>query len=214
MRAVFPKNVHWWICSWVSDPDFQSSMFRRIFICCILLGIVIGFSLFRGATDKVTAPVAVDSPTSPELTARDFTSAPSSSSDSLSASLKPATFVTLQDISSLSDSAQFEEAYQHLSSELVQELVRLRATRDRDRVISRITPVAQKFYYLKKARKSFDEAPVFHLPESFRSEIQNLEELWSSNDILAQAADSVFAHMEILDREHIPYQLREKLQNQ
>lgn len=190
-------------------------MLRRTSVYCLCLGvIIIGFLLSRRAPHQGTAPVAVGSPASSDTSASQLPKTPSSSPASLPTPLQPVTPVTLQDISSLSDPAQFNKIYQQLTSELIHELIQLRTTRDQDRVISRITPVAQKFYYLKKAHRSLDDAPPFHLPQNFRPDIEDLEDLWNNNHVLAQAADSVFAHMELLDGEHIPYQLREKVLTQ
>lgn len=186
-------------------------MLRIISIFVLFVGVIIGLFLSRGVSDQGVAPAVAGLSASSGPSTRSLPSHPSSSSASLSVLFPPFNPVTLQDISVLSDPAEFNGFYERLSSELISELIQLRTTRDHDRVISRITPIAQKFYYLKKAQQSLDDVPAFHLAQSFGPGIQNLEDLWSSNDILAQAADSVFSHLELLDGEHVPYQLREKV---
>ncbi|MEP4076207.1 hypothetical protein [Haloferula sp.] len=187
-------------------------MLRKISICVLLIVVVvIGVLLTRRVPDQGPAPVAEIVPDSSATHLRKF---PPSSRTSDSTPLQPAAPVTLEDISSLSDPAQLNGVYENITSELIGELTKLRSTRDGDRVASRITPIAQKFYYLKKAHQSLDDAPPFNLPRSFRPDIQELEELWDSNSILAQSTDSVFAHMDLLDGEHVPYQLREHVLTQ
>lgn len=183
---------------------------KKIFITCLFLGAVItGILLSRRAPQKDTAPVAANTPVlSPSAIPPN---PPAPSPAPFPTPLQPTPPVTLQDISTLYSPAESNDYYQRLTSELIVEIFQLRNYRDEDRIASRLNPVAQKFYYLKKRHLSFDDAPPFHLPPSFRQSIRNLEDLWIENPILARTTDSLFAQMDLLDMEHIPYQLREKI---
>ena len=186
-------------------------MLRKISIYCFFLGVlIVGLLFSHHIKHQDSAQISPSPAPSPPISAPILSEGSSSSAPS-SDPFKLSVPVTLQEISLLTDSAEFNELYQRLTSELIHELIQLKSIHDRDRIISRITPMAQKFYYLKKEHQSREDTPSFQLPLSFRSDIQNLEKLWESNNTLAQAADSVFSRMELLDNEHVPYQLREQI---
>ena len=134
-----------------------------------------------------------------------------SSPSTLSSSLQPFTPVSLQDLSSLTDPKELNDTYQRLTSELILELAELQEKKDQDRIKSSLKPIAQKFYYLRKTHTRLENAPPFQLPQHYDQEIQRLEDLWNRNHVLAETADSIFAQLDILNFEHVPYQLRENI---
>lgn len=187
-------------------------MIKKVTISALFLGFaIIGFLVSRrGPEVRAEQEEAISSvPVMEERLESAGSSGPSSSS------VRQASHpVTLQEIADLSYSTDSNDFYLRLTSELMAELFQLQAAKDKDRITSRLVPIAQKFYYLNKAHQNFEDAAPFSLPESFRREIQDLEELWESNNDLAQAADNVFAQLDLLDCEHVPYQLRGKVRTQ
>lgn len=117
--------------------------------------------------------------------------------------------VSLSEISKITTEHEATVLFQRLSVELIHELHELEAATDSDKIISRLTPLVQNFYYLKRQNKS--NGPQQRLPQTFQADIKGLEQLWNDNITLAQTADSLFARFDLLQFEHVPYQLRAEL---
>jgi len=176
-----------------------------LFSIAAAIGILL-LNIQRGQPENSTVSIATERTTEISHPSSDSATPPS-----LPLTPLPLKSITLEDISSLSHPNDSVEYYQQLSHELILELFRLENTDDRDRIVSRLTPLAQKFFYLHKVHQTLDGAPPFQLPNHFRGEVNELEELWNNNNILATTADSLFSRLDLLDCEHVPYQLRDKI---
>ena len=119
--------------------------------------------------------------------------------------------VTLEEISGIVTAEDSRASYQRLSRELIHALFQLETIDDEQRIRSRLRPIVQKFYYLKKVDSALDAVSQKRLPNSFHSPIRKLEDLWNANPTLAQTVDSLFARFDLLNHEHVPYQLRHEL---
>ena len=119
---------------------------------------------------------------------------------------------SLADVSAVSSDEEATIIFQRLFVELFSELEALQGETDADRIISRLNPVAQKFYYLRRAAEI--ERPNQRLPSTFEADVNRLISLWSDNHELASAADRLFSRFGLLQYEHVPFQFREELVSQ
>ncbi|MGJ8723781.1 MAG: hypothetical protein ACSHYB_04425 [Roseibacillus sp.] len=119
--------------------------------------------------------------------------------------------VTLDDISTDLTPEEATGLFQRLSTELIIEVNKLAENNDRAQIESRLSPIVQKFYYLNRTTPPTEDVIQGRLPSSYQSDIRNLEELWTNNPELATAVDDLFARFDLLDHEHVPYQLRNEL---
>lgn len=117
--------------------------------------------------------------------------------------------VSLEEIKGVSTTDEATLLFQRLSVELINELQKLEKTTDSNVIASRLSPLVQNFYYLK--RIGGINQPQERLPHAFQGDIQHLEELWNNNSTLAQTADNIFSSYDLLQYEHVPYQLRAEL---
>lgn len=117
--------------------------------------------------------------------------------------------VSIEEISNISTEQEASILFQRLSTELIHELKELETTTDPHKITSRLTPLVRNFYYLK--RRNLISQPQQRLPQTFQADIQQLEQLWNDNITLAQTADGIFSRFDLLQHEHIPYQLRTEL---
>ena len=153
---------------------------------------------------------AVESSPSLERAEQQTTFPAQSTPPSKTASLiKPISPISLKDIAEVSGPQETTILFQRLSTELIHEFDRLAKTTDSNKIASRLTPLVQKFYYLKK--KGDIIQPDQRLPISFKKDITRLTELWDQNPKLARAADDLFSRFDLLEYEHVPYQLRQEL---
>lgn len=119
--------------------------------------------------------------------------------------------VTLESISALSSPADTSEFFCRIVVELLNELTLLEEASDRSRITSRLKPIVEKMYHLKKVSAKGSEQQT-RLPVGFQVRIDQLEKLWTNNPHLATAVDDLFHNLDLLEDEHLPYQLRNKLQ--
>ena len=176
----------------------------------ILMGIL-GVFIFQRSAEKISSnTVHSPAPSTPSS----FLASSSTHSSQALPKFQPSNPVTLQDISSISELSELQKYHQRLTTELITELWRVENSHDRDKITSRLRPVAQKFYYLNKVHRNLDDETPLSLPSSFHPEVKKLEQLWNDNNVLAESADNVFAQLDMLDCEHVPYQLRARVVSQ
>ena len=114
-------------------------------------------------------------------------------------------------ITKLSRSEDTSDHFRRIVVELSSELNRLEKADDASRIVSRLRPVVQKMYYLKR-QSDRDAGQQTRLPLTFQPIIHRMEEQWTNNPQLARTVDDLFHDMDLLECEHLPYQLRNELQ--
>jgi len=199
---------------------------QRVIAITAIVTVLLCFAFFKLKNDEPTESHSQDQEVShvaktPELGAlesppsREHTKKRALSPTKLTPSIKttslkkPISPISLKEIAKVSSPQETTILFQRLSTELIHEFDRLAKTTDSNKITSRLTPLVQKFYYLKQKGNIIQ--PDQRLPISFKEDITRLTELWDANPKLAVAVDNLFSRFDLLEYEHVPYQLREEL---
>lgn len=118
--------------------------------------------------------------------------------------------LTLEELSLVKEFDGSHEFYERVVFEFLEKVEQVKESKDQSKVESRLKPVLQKFYYLRK-RFSAKPSSEFHLSPYFQERIATLEVLWAENPYFGGMVDQMFYDFGLLQHEHVPYQLRKKL---